>query len=137
MRFIEVTPSLAVRDVRRALAFYQRLGFELVAQLPPSGPPEWARLQRDTVAILVWNEVIAAPEVLTAIAQARGAGNALRFTVSDVDRLAQELQDSGILLRRPPETMPDGVRELRIVDPDGFVVEFVTDLRSRGSDTAS
>src|SRR6266545_2324137 len=54
-RFIEVTPSLAVRDVGRSLAFYQRLGFRLAAQLPPTGRAEWVRLERDQVAILVWN----------------------------------------------------------------------------------
>ena len=125
-RFVEVTPSLAVRDVTRSLGFYQRLGFRVAAQLPPSGRPEWLRLERDQVAILVWNEVIAPPEVRLAIVQTRGAGNAVRITVSDVDQLARELQDNGIALRHAPETMPEGVREFTVVDPDGFFIEFAS-----------
>ena len=127
-RFVEVTPSLAVRDVGRSLAFYHRLGFRLAAQLPPTGRAEWVRLERDQVAILVWNEVIASPDVLAALTLSRGAGNAVRITVSDVDRLAREFQESGIVLRHQPETMPQGVREFSILDPDGFILEFVTRL---------
>lgn len=123
--FMEITPSLAVRDVSRSRAFYQRLGFHVVTQLPPSGPPEWLRLQRDRVALLVWNQVIAAPEILTAIGQARGAGNAVRITVADVDRLAREFVDNGVHLHHRPETMPGGEREFSVLDPDGFVLEFV------------
>ena len=129
-RFLEVTPSLAVRDVSCSLAFYQRLGFRVAAQLPPTGRAEWLRLERDQVAILVWNEVIASPEVLASIAQARGAGNAVRISVSDVDPLAREIQESGISLRTLPETMPEGLREFSIKDPDGFVIEFVSAPRS-------
>jgi catechol 2,3-dioxygenase-like lactoylglutathione lyase family enzyme len=126
VRFIEVNPSLAVRDVSRSRFFYQRLGFRVAAQLPPTGPPEWLRLERDQVALLVWNEIIAAPEVLSALAKGRGAGNAVRISVTDVDRLAREFQESGIPFQRQPETMPDGLREFTIVDPDGFLLEFVS-----------
>lgn len=129
MLFEEVTPSLAVRDVPRSRTFYLRLGFQVTAQLPPSGPPEWLRLERGRVAILVWNEVVASPEIVAAIGQARGAGNAIRIRVSDVDRLARELLESGVALRRAPETMPDGSRELSVLDPDGFVIEFAADGR--------
>lgn len=129
LHFVEITPSLAVRDVSRSRAFYQRLGFQVVTQLPPSGPPEWLRLQRDHVALLVWNQVIAEPEILAAIGQARGAGNAVRIAVSDVDRLAREFIDNGVHLRRPPETMPGGEREFSVVDPDGFLLEFVGQRR--------
>jgi catechol 2,3-dioxygenase-like lactoylglutathione lyase family enzyme len=124
-RFLEVTPSLAVADVARSRVFYQRLGFRVTAQLPPTGRPEWLRLERDGVALLVWNEVVAAPDVLAAIRQARGAGNALRITVSDIDRLLREFQESGVILHRRLETMPDGSREFGVVDPDGFHLEFV------------
>lgn len=127
-RFVEVTPSLAVRDVGRSLAFYQRLGFRSAAQLPPTGRAEWVRLERDHVALLIWNEVIASPDVLAALALSRGAGNAVRITVSDVDRLAREFQESGIVLRHLPETMPEGIREFSVLDPDGFILEFVSRL---------
>lgn len=129
--FLEVTPSLAVRDVARSLVFYRRLGFEPTAQLPPTGRPEWVRLERDRVAILVWNEVLASPEVLAAMAHGRGAGNAVRIAVADADGLAQEIQENGACLRRAPETMPEGVRELSVTDPDGYIIEFAQRLPSR------
>jgi len=126
VRFLELTPSLAVRDVARSRNFYQRLGFAVIAQLPPSGPAEWLRLQRDGVALLIWNQIIAPPEILAAMGTLRGAGNAIRIAVSDVDRLAREFIEDGVTLQRAPETMPDGVRELSIADPDGFLLEFAS-----------
>lgn len=121
-----------MRDVNRSLNFYRRLGFRAAAQLPPSGSPEWVRLERDKVALLIWNEVIASPEVLAAIGSGRGAGNAVRITVADADSLARELEDNGVALRRPPETMPEGVRELCVLDPDGYLIEFASRLPARG-----
>src|SRR5262245_4822016 len=102
VRFLELTPSLAVRDVARSRSFYDRLGFAVTAQLPPSGPPEWLRLQRDGVALLIWNQIIAPPEILAALGNVRGAGNAIRIGVSDVDRLAREFIDDGVALQRAP-----------------------------------
>lgn len=125
-RFLAVTPSLAVADVARSRVFYERLGFRVAAQLPPTGRPEWLRLERDGVGLLVWNEIVATPDVLSAIRQARGAGNALRITVSDIERLLREFQESGVILRHRLETMPDGSRQFGVVDPDGFHLEFVT-----------
>ncbi len=54
------------------------------------------------------------------------AGNALRITVSEIERLLREFQESGATLRHRLETMPDGSREFGVVDPDGFHLEFVT-----------
>lgn len=122
-----------MRDVARSLAFYQRLGFRPAMQLPPTGRAEWVRLERDHVALLVWNEIIASPDILAALALSRGAGNAVRITVSDVDRVAREFQEAGIVLRHQPETMPEGVREFSILDPDGFILEFVSRPPSPGA----
>lgn len=129
-RFVAVMPSLAVHDVARSQAFYRRLGFRVTAQLPPVGPPEWLRLERDGVGLLVWNEVVAAPEVLAALRQARGAGNTVRIVVSDIDGLLREFGAEGVHLHRRIEVMPDGSREFSVVDPDGFHLEFATPPRA-------
>jgi catechol 2,3-dioxygenase-like lactoylglutathione lyase family enzyme len=131
VEFVEIVPSLAVADVARARAFYARLGFRVAAQLPPSGSPEWLRLERGKVALFVWNEVLAPPQMFSAIVRARGAGNVVHIRVADADRLLREFQEQGVPVSRPTETLPEGIRQFTVTDPDGFVLEFATPVTAQ------
>lgn len=105
---------LYVDDLERSLAFYKRLGLDVVA----SGA-DYVRLRfpggHGTIAIhegrLPDEEPGAMPVPPT--------GVRLYFEAADVEAVCDELRSQGIELLRPPETMPWGWVHAYLRDPDG------------------
>ena len=108
---IEVVPILRVRDARGSAAFYAHLGFavEWEHQFEPGLPLFIAVRADDGGARLVRSEHRgdASPDTLVYV------------YVDDVDAVYGRLQQAGVVVHRPPEDMPWGVRELSLADPDG------------------
>ena len=57
----------------------------------------------------------------------------LHFRVANVDEAFMKLGDRGLAFSEPPRDQPWGLRSAVLVDPDGFVVEVVTDLGANQS----
>ena len=121
-------PLLLVKDLADFLEFYEaKLGFtrEIVV---PQEAPTFARLVRDGVVVEL--EVGAGLFKAHPQLEARfdrkevGIGVLLMLDVEDVDKLCNEFQQKGGQLFSPTRTMPWGIREFTVSDPDGYLLAF-------------
>lgn len=123
-----LAPLIAVFDMPKAVAFYRDiLGFEIVAQSGSGDDFDWGLLR------------CGAAEIMLSIAYDRGErpavpddrriaaheDAALFFSCRDLDGLYTHLSEKGVALE-PPRVTPYGMRQLRLKDPDGYLICFQT-----------
>lgn len=117
----ELCPLIQVFDMPRALAFYRGvLGFESV-----DGSPDW-QLLRLGGAWLMLNTAYEADERPPAPDPARVEAHrdtGLFITADDLDGISRLLTERGIA-HTPPTTQAYGMRQLYVLDPDGYEICF-------------
>ncbi len=111
-----VTPSLLVSNLEETLAFYARLGFEVTGRQATEGG-QWAEVRRDEVVLQFFTDP---PEGIETTPVLSGT---LYFYPESVDDLATEWEEI-VAFAWGPETMPYGMREFAIEDPDGYFLAF-------------
>jgi catechol 2,3-dioxygenase-like lactoylglutathione lyase family enzyme len=109
---------LPVRDVRAALASYEKLGFttRIHAQASPDAPPIYGFLSRDAIRLHLARTADLDPHTNT---------SAIYLYVDDPDALFREWSaaaPAGCL--EPPEDRDWGMREMTYVDPDGNLLRI-------------
>jgi uncharacterized glyoxalase superfamily protein PhnB len=105
----EVLPELPCDNVAAAVGWYRDvLGFRINYQQHDLGV-----MDRDAITVLL----IARTE------QHKGIGSCEVF-VSDVDALYEELLAKGARVLGPPVSHPWGLREFRLMDPEGNRITF-------------
>ncbi|EJU03189.1 Glyoxalase/Bleomycin resistance protein/Dihydroxybiphenyl dioxygenase [Dacryopinax primogenitus] len=113
--------ELFVRDLPTSLAFYNSLGFTLVAQ-------------RGSFAELSWESHLlfldASHPSLNLPPQTYHPQANVRVMVPDVDAAWERAKELGARVLSPIEDRYYGLRDFTILDPDGFGVRFGTRLRS-------
>jgi catechol 2,3-dioxygenase-like lactoylglutathione lyase family enzyme len=130
-RYVDPTEQLVteivVRDIRRSVDFYRRLGFELL------------RDGGDFVE-LTWEDHRFFLAELSAFRDGRGAARAtpppfhlanVRVMVSNVDEYWKLANEIGAEVIVPIANRYYGLRDFTIADPDGFGVRFATTLEER------
>jgi uncharacterized glyoxalase superfamily protein PhnB len=124
-------PHLIVRDLEASSKWYQEaLGFIHIFTMPgPSGKTALVHLRWTKYADLL----IAAPRDGQEIPEPRGAGVSLNFTMfgradDSVDTLGQRAKDQGANIASGPLDQPWNVRELTILDPDGYRLVFTAPI---------
>jgi hypothetical protein len=115
MTFISAIPKLASLDIQRSITFYEKLGFAQSAHYP-----DYGIVEQDGVQIHFW--LCTDP----AIPKATGC----RINVSDIGTLFAAYSKVGVVHPNDPLTLkPWGLREFSILDVDGNLVTFATQLR--------
>ena len=113
--FKQVSPTLQVRDTRRALAFFESsLGFRCTFKVHDDLHPEipYAIVERDQVKIHLQ-------------LSDKGADlSACYVTVDGIDALYAELQKTGVRVTRAIEDSSYGMRDFNIADADGNTLGF-------------
>jgi catechol 2,3-dioxygenase-like lactoylglutathione lyase family enzyme len=124
-------PTLIVRDLEASSKFYQEtLGFKHIFTMPgPGGKPALVHLRWLKYADLL----IALPRDGQAIPEPRGAGVSLSFQMLErfegsVDALAEQAQAKGAHILSGPLDQPWNVREMTVLDPDGYRLVFTAPL---------
>ena len=130
-RYVDPTEQLVteivVRDMRRSVDFYRRLGFELL------------RDGGDFVELLWENHRLFLAE-LSAFRDAHGAALAtpplfplanVRVMVPNVDEYWKLAHEVGAQVIIPVADRYYGLRDFTIADPDGFGVRFASQLQSK------
>ena len=124
-------PTLIVRDLEASSKFYQEtLGFRHIFTMPgPGGKPALVHLRWLKFADLL----VASPKDGQAIPEPRGAGVSLSFQMLErfegsVDMLAQQAKARGANILSGPLDQPWNVREMTILDPDGYRLVFTAPL---------
>jgi catechol 2,3-dioxygenase-like lactoylglutathione lyase family enzyme len=115
-----VHPVLMSSDVAASVAFYARLGFELIF-VDDAAAPRYAAVRRDGVELhLQWHEAGARLP--------RGDRPVYRFLVDEPDALFAEFARVPGLHRTPVRDTPWGTREFHLHDPDGNGLQFYRPL---------
>lgn len=124
-------PTLIVTDLEASSEFYQEtLGFKHVFTMPgPGGKPALVHLRWLKYADLL----LALPRGSKDIPEPRGAGVSLSFQMLErfdgsVDALAKQAKAGGANIVSGPLDQPWNVRELTILDPDGYHLVFTAPL---------
>lgn len=125
--------NLIVTDLDVSSKFYQEvLGFRHVFTMPgPGGKAMLVHLRWSKYADLL----LSAPRDGKAIPEPRGAGVALSFQMLErfdgsVDALADQAKAGGVNIASGPLDRPWNVRELTILDPDGYQLVFTAPLNA-------
>ena len=126
-----LTPLLQVFDMPDAIAFYRdTLGFELVASSPEIEAPEgryfhWGLLRLGG-AYLMLNTAYDAGERPYTPDQPRLEAHrdtGLFFRCPDVDQAYRTLKERAVAVE-PPQITPYGMKQIHLVDPDGYAICF-------------
>jgi len=120
-KFLQAAPVFPVRNVRRALELYARLGFEAKAYGEESdGDPVYGFLERGPVAIHLARTPSLEHERNT---------SACYLYVDDAPALYGAWKSAGVGGRfTEPEDMPYKLREFTYVDPDGNLVRVDSEM---------
>ena len=124
--------AITVADIDRSLAFYRDLlGCEVLGQLLlDEATFKLVYLRRGGAYLeLFAHRSPAAPGEGGArdVAPATGFQH-VAFHSADVDAVAARLEAAGVRFDRPPRNAPGGVRLAFVRDPDGNLVELVSNL---------
>jgi uncharacterized glyoxalase superfamily protein PhnB len=139
-------PVLIVRNLQASAKWYQEaLGFAHIFTMPGPGGKSGGVVPRERHAAgttpaaqpalvhLRWMKyadlLIARPRDGKDIPEPRGAGVALNFNMfgrpdESVDALAQRAKEHGATIAAGPLDQPWNVRELTVLDPDGYRLVF-------------
>ena len=117
-----ITPVLLVERVEPALAFWRdRLGFEVLAEVPHEDAIGFVMLGRDGLMVMYQSYASVAADV-PALAGERGTGVGLFIQVADLGAIEKALE--GVPLVHPRRRTFYGMDEIILREPAGFVVTF-------------
>jgi uncharacterized glyoxalase superfamily protein PhnB len=126
-------PTLIVNDLEASSKWYQDvLGFQHIFTLPgPGGGPALVHLRWLKYADLL----LSASRDGKNLPEPRGVGVSLNFSMFDrfdasVDALAEQARKMGANIVSGPLDRPWNVRELMILDPDGYQLVFSAPLNT-------
>lgn len=123
-------PTLIVSDLEASSDFYQNaLGFKHIFTLPgPGGQPALVHLRWAKYADLL----IARPRDGKELSEPKGVGVSLNFTIfdhfgGDIDAFAKHAREYSADVSGPVN-QPWNVREVTVLDPDGYKLIFTVPL---------
>jgi uncharacterized glyoxalase superfamily protein PhnB len=117
-----ISPTLAVRNMKEAIKFYEKsLGFKMGMAFPDAHNPEYVDLSKDGMVLMfipVKNIGIGNEEKL-------GIGVNLHMQIDgDIDEYYQELKKKGVKIVVDIKDEPYGIRDFTIEDVDGYQLTF-------------
>lgn len=123
-------PILMVEDLEASSGFYQNaLGFKQIFTMPgPGGQPALVHLRWVKYADLL----IARPRDGKQLLEPKGLGVSLNFNIfdhfgGDIDAFAKHARENGADVSGPIN-QPWNVREVTVIDPDGYKLIFTVPL---------
>ena len=123
-------PMVIVRDLEASSEFYQKaLGFKHIFTMPgPGGQPALVHLRWAKYADLL----IARPRDGQEVPEPKGVGVSLNFNIfdhfgGDIEAFAKHARDHGADVSGPIN-QPWNVREVTVIDPDGYKLIFTVPL---------
>jgi hypothetical protein len=108
----DLVPFAHVADVDRSVAFYERLGFEMLHEFVPEDRRVWAFLERGDARLMVAE----ADEAVDPAAQAV----LFYLYTRDLDALRARLVQGGVAAGEITTGGPGPDRQMRVFDPDGY-----------------
>lgn len=119
----QLVTEILVRDVRRSVEFYRRLGFELLRDAGDFVELTWEDHRLFLAEATAFRNV----EVERGAPPSFPTAN-VRVMVPDVDRFWKLVNDMGARVVVPIGDRYYGLRDFTIADPDGFGIRFASRL---------
>ena len=117
----KLTPCLMVEKVEPCVAFWERLGWMKVAEVPHEGALGFAILVKDGVELMYQSQASVAAD-LPPIAQQPMGGTFLFVEVDDLDGVIGDLGKTPAVVPRRQTFY--GMDEIAVRDPSGNIVIF-------------
>jgi uncharacterized glyoxalase superfamily protein PhnB len=126
LRVRAVTPALTVNDLQASVAWYRDvLGFTVAEEYQRDGKVMGVRLVAGSTSFLLGQDDFAKGRD-----RQKGAGFRLYCeTAQDIDQLAAAVKARGGKLTQEPTDQPWGARDFAVVDPDGFNISIMTEMK--------
>jgi PhnB protein len=124
-----LTPCLTVKDADAAVDFYRKaFGFEKRFSMPgPDGRTAHAEVAWHDGVIMLGPESVAGPCKSPATSGVRPSSS-LYLYCDDVDTLCQRAAAAGAKVETPPQEMFWGDRICTLIDPNGYLWCFATNV---------
>jgi catechol 2,3-dioxygenase-like lactoylglutathione lyase family enzyme len=113
-RVNRLVPFVHVEDVERSIAFYHHLGFIVVSVYKYRGAPVWAELRSEGAELMVSTDGDSIDPA--------GQGVLFYLYSDDLAALREQLLSEGIHVGEFVDGTPGPTREMRLTDPDGYVL---------------
>jgi hypothetical protein len=113
-RVNELIPFVHVEDVERSIAFYYRLGFIVTSVYKYRGTPVWADLRSEGAALMVSTDGDSIDPA--------GQGVLFYLYSKNLAALREQLLADGIDVGEIRDGTPGPREEMRLTDPDGYVL---------------
>ena len=107
-------PFVHVEDVDRSIAFYYHLGFIVASVYKYKGRPVWAALRSEGAELMVTTDGDSIDP--------NGQGVLFYLYSSNLAALREQLLADGIEVGEIADGTPGPRREMRLTDPDGYVL---------------
>jgi glyoxylase I family protein len=122
-----LAPLLQVFDMPTSIAFYcDALGFQIVgSDGKPAPHNDWVLLELNGAQLMLNTayEADRRPSAPDAARMAAHRDTCIYFGCPDVDAAYAYLRDKGVQLK-PPKIAPYGMKQLYLLDPDGYNLCF-------------
>jgi uncharacterized glyoxalase superfamily protein PhnB len=107
-------PFVHVEDVERSIAFYYHLGFVVASIYKYRGRPVWAELRSDGAALMVSTDGDSIDPA--------GQGVLFYLYSNNLARLREQILVEGIDVGEIVDGTPGPRQEMKLTDPDGYVL---------------
>ena len=117
-----LSPTLAVRDMKKTVDFYKNsLGFRIGMLFPDADNPEYADLSKDGMVLML----IPAANLGIVNDEKLGAGVNLYMEIDgDIDEYYAELKNRGVEIAVDIKDEPFGIRDFTVKDINGYQLTF-------------
>lgn len=122
-----LVPFVHVEDVERTIAFYYHLGFILASVYKYRGTPVWAELRSEGAVVMVSTDGDSIDPA--------GQGVLFYLYSDDLAALREQLLADGIHVGEIVDGTPGPRQEMRLTDPDGYML-IVAQLEAPEEDDA-
>ena len=126
LRLRAVMPAITATDLQASLAWYRDvLGFTVAEEYKREDRVMGVRLTAGSVQLMLGQDDFAKGRD-----RQKGVGFRLFCeTAQDVDQLAAAIKERGGKLSQEPQDQPWGARDFAVVDPDGFNISIMTEMK--------
>ena len=118
----KLSPVIMVEAIEPCLAFWERLGFARMAEVPEGDRLGFVILAKDSVEVMYQTFESVEKDAPGLVTHERGHGAALFIEVSDIESVERALD--GIPLVVPRRQTFYGMDEVGVKEPGGHVVMF-------------
>jgi uncharacterized glyoxalase superfamily protein PhnB len=120
-----LTPNIFVKDINATIAFYQSLGFQLVASVPETGNYVWVMMVNSAVTMM-FQTYESLGEDLPNIHRQDGGSLLLYIKLKNIRQYFEDIKQMVTVLK-PLEKTFYGATEFSILDNNGYVLTFAED----------